>query len=49
MHDRNNLDNQHGELPIAKNEDVEYSEELADRDDRIAQERASAADERAEC
>lgn len=36
------------ELPIAKNEDVEYSAELADADDLEAQQRAEAADCRAE-
>lgn len=36
-----------GKLPVAVNEDVEYSEELADADDREAAERAKAADERA--
>lgn len=30
-----------------KNIDVEFSEELADREDKIAQERAKAADRRA--
>ena len=34
-------------LPVAKAEDVEYSEELADGDDKKAQERAEAADRRA--
>jgi len=33
-------------LPIGRNEDVEYSEELADADDLEAQERAEAADRR---
>jgi len=36
-----------GKLPVAVGEDVEYSEELADADDREAAERAKAADERA--
>jgi hypothetical protein len=36
------------ELPVAKNEDVEFSAELADEDDREAQERANAADQRQE-
>lgn len=36
-----------GELPIAENEDVEFSEELADEDDKAAQQRAAAADSRA--
>lgn len=35
-------------LPIARNEDVEFSEALADEDDLEAAERAKAADERAE-
>lgn len=38
---------QNGKLPVAVNEDVEYSEELADADDREAAERAKEADERA--
>ncbi|MCA0754609.1 YfhD family protein [Paenibacillus sp. N4] len=36
------------ELPVGKNEDVEFSEELADEADRIAAERAAAADARNE-
>lgn len=36
------------ELPIGKEEDVEFSEELADEADRIAQQRAAEADKRAE-
>lgn len=36
------------QLPIAKNEDVEFSAELADEDDVEAQERANAADYRQE-
>lgn len=35
-------------LPIGKNEDVEFSRELADENDLEAQARAKAADERAE-
>ncbi|TVY00514.1 YfhD family protein [Cohnella terricola] len=35
------------QLPIGSAEDVEYSEELADRDDQVAQQRAEAADRRA--
>jgi len=35
-----------GRLPIGHNEDVEYAAELADHDDREAQARAAAADER---
>ncbi|MDD9268697.1 YfhD family protein [Paenibacillus sp. GCM10023248] len=37
-----------GKLPIAKNEDVEFSAEVADRDDFEAAERANAADHRQE-
>ncbi|MEF3304538.1 YfhD family protein [Paenibacillus sp. GYB003] len=33
-------------MPIGKNEDVEFSEALADSDDREANRRAEAADER---
>ncbi|WP_371320131.1 YfhD family protein [Chengkuizengella axinellae] len=33
-------------LPISKNEDVEFSEELADEEDMKAQERAAEADHR---
>lgn len=36
-----------GDLPIAENEDVEFSEELADEADHTAQQRAAAADKRA--
>lgn len=35
-------------LPIAKNEDVEFSMELADEDDLEALERMRAADQRAQ-
>ena len=35
-------------LPIGKEEDVEFSQELADQDDCEAQERAAQADERAQ-
>lgn len=35
-----------GDLPIGKNEDVEFSEELADEDDLEAVKRAEAADNR---
>ncbi|MBB3108967.1 hypothetical protein FHS18_001019 [Paenibacillus phyllosphaerae] len=38
----------HSNLPIGKNEDVEFSEELADEADREAMKRAEAADARAE-
>ncbi|MBW5444918.1 YfhD family protein [Cohnella sp. CFH 77786] len=34
-------------LPTASAEDVEFSEELADQDDREAQQRAAEADRRA--
>jgi len=37
-----------GNLPIGKAEDVEYSEELADADDKEASKRAAEADARAE-
>ncbi|EFM12735.1 conserved hypothetical protein [Paenibacillus curdlanolyticus YK9] len=36
-----------GNLPIAENEDVEFSEEFADEADHVAQQRAAAADKRA--
>lgn len=36
-----------GDLPIGSEEDVEFSEELADEDDFEAQERAAEADARA--
>jgi hypothetical protein len=55
MADQNNQENQNnlektnfGNLPIGKNEDVEFSEELADEADRKAAQRAAAADERNE-
>ncbi|QMV40449.1 YfhD family protein [Cohnella cholangitidis] len=41
------MNNEQEQLPIASAEDVEFSEELADRDDKEAQERAEAADRRA--
>jgi hypothetical protein len=34
-------------LPVASDEDIEFSDELADEEDDEAQERAEAADERA--
>lgn len=37
-----------GSLPIGKNEDVEFSQELADANDFEAQRRAEAADGRQE-
>lgn len=36
------------QLPIVKAEDVEFSAELADKEDRQAQARAKAADKREE-
>jgi hypothetical protein len=36
------------QLPIGKNEDVEFSEELADEADRQAAQRAAEADQRAQ-
>jgi len=41
------MNNERNQLPVAKSEDVEFSEELADRDDREARNRAEAADRRA--
>jgi hypothetical protein len=37
----------YGSLPVASAEDVEFSEELADEDDREAQQREAEADRRA--
>ncbi|MBW7454746.1 YfhD family protein [Paenibacillus sepulcri] len=37
-----------GKLPIGKNEDVEFSETLADENDKEAEQRAAEADKRAE-
>jgi hypothetical protein len=55
MTDNNNNNNNNslektnfGNLPVGKNEDVEFSEELADEADRKAAQRAAAADERNE-
>jgi hypothetical protein len=49
MTDQNNLEKQNfGNLPAGQNEDVEFSEELADEADRKAAQRAAAADERNE-
>ncbi|WP_169081984.1 YfhD family protein [Paenibacillus sp. PL91] len=46
---QNNLEKQNfGILPVGKNEDVEFSEELADEADRNAAQRAAAADARNE-
>ncbi|CAM3438192.1 YfhD family protein [Marinicrinis lubricantis] len=41
-------DNQNQQLPIGKNEDVEFSIEAADEDDLEALKRAEAADARQE-
>ncbi|MZQ81922.1 YfhD family protein [Paenibacillus sp. 5J-6] len=38
----------HSQLPVAKNEDVEFAAEVADKDDFEAAERAKAADHRQE-
>jgi hypothetical protein len=38
----------HSQLPVAKNEDVEFAAEVADRDDFEAAERAKAAGHRQE-
>ncbi|GKU79734.1 YfhD family protein [Paenibacillus sp. L3-i20] len=47
--DNKDLEKQNfAELPIGKNEDVEFSEELADEADRKAHQRANEADQRAE-
>ncbi|MBH5318150.1 YfhD family protein [Paenibacillus sp. GSMTC-2017] len=47
--ENNDLEKQNfAELPIGKNEDVEFSEELADEADRKAQQRANEADQRNE-
>ena len=45
---QNQNDRNRSNLPIGKKEDVEFSEMLADEDDKRAQERAAAADARAE-
>ncbi|ACT00865.1 MULTISPECIES: YfhD family protein [Paenibacillus] len=37
-----------GDLPVGKNEDVEFSQELADEADKQAAQRAAAADARAQ-
>ena len=44
----NHNQNENQKLPVAKNEDVEYSRELADADDLEAVERMEAADRRQE-
>ncbi|WP_139994327.1 YfhD family protein [Paenibacillus paridis] len=49
MTDNINLEKENfGNLPVGENEDVEFSEELADEADRKAAERAAAADQRNE-
>ncbi|MGM0880663.1 MAG: YfhD family protein [Bacillota bacterium] len=49
MTDKNDFEKiNFAQLPIAKNEDVEFSEELADEADRQAARRAAAADQRNE-
>lgn len=40
------LNNEQNDISIAFGEDVEFSEELADQEDKEAQERAAAADRR---
>ncbi|WP_123043550.1 YfhD family protein [Cohnella candidum] len=45
---RSPYDRQEEDLPTASAEDVEFSEELADEDDREAQQRAAEADRRQE-
>ena len=47
--DQNYMEKQNfGNLPVGKNEDVEFSEELADEADRKAAQRAAEADARNE-
>ncbi|MFB9280082.1 YfhD family protein [Cohnella cellulosilytica] len=41
------MENERKHLPVAREEDVEYSEELADQADREALERSEAANRRA--
>ncbi|WP_141506090.1 YfhD family protein [Paenibacillus luteus] len=49
MTDNINLEKENfANLPVGENEDVEFSEELADEADRKAAERAAAADQRNE-
>lgn len=45
---RNRMKGQKDRLPIVKSEDVEFSDALADEDDREAAARAAAADDRAQ-
>ncbi|WP_082927949.1 YfhD family protein [Paenibacillus oryzisoli] len=47
MNQKNNSQGRNN-LPVAKQEDVEFSAEVADRDDFEAAERAKAADDRQE-
>ncbi|NQX57738.1 YfhD family protein [Paenibacillus qinlingensis] len=47
MNQKNNNQAQ-SKLPVAKQEDVEFSAEVADKDDFEAAERAQAADDRQE-
>lgn len=46
MYDENEQEKGRAAFSIGKNEDVEFSEALADSDDLEARERAEAADER---
>ncbi|BBH21314.1 hypothetical protein Back11_26590 [Paenibacillus baekrokdamisoli] len=48
MNDKSLEKENFGRLPISKNEDVEFSEDLADENDIKAQQRAAEADKRAE-
>jgi len=41
------MDNKQKQLPIGSAEDVEFADELADCDDKKAQRRAEAAEQRA--
>ncbi|MCI3923225.1 YfhD family protein [Paenibacillus sp. TRM 82003] len=48
MQTNNNEEGKNNKLPVAKNEDVEFSRELADDEDMEALERMEAADRRQE-
>ncbi|NBD22879.1 YfhD family protein [Paenibacillus glycinis] len=48
MSDKNLEKQNFAELPIGKNEDVEFSEEQADDADKVAMKRAEEADARAQ-
>ncbi|WP_138753321.1 YfhD family protein [Paenibacillus sinopodophylli] len=49
MTEQNSLEKENfGNLPVGQNEDVEFSEELADEADRKAAQRAAEADARNE-